>query len=104
MTIGVQSHGRHNQTETRPRIALDCVGLSLSDDLDVALIFSQDQDMSEVVDEIKKIARLEKRWIKVACAFPLSATASNRRGINGADWVPFGEDLYNRCLDPRDYR
>lgn len=86
------------------RIALDCVGLALSNDLDVAVIFSQDQDMSEVVDEIKKIARLQKRWIKVACAFPLSATASNARGINGAEWVPFDEALYNKCLDPRDYR
>ena len=70
------------------RIALDCVGLALSNDLDVAVIFSQDQDMSEVVDEIKKIARLQKRWIKVACAFPLSPTASNRRGINGSDSGP----------------
>jgi hypothetical protein len=81
-----------------------CVSLSLSNDLDVAVIFSQDQDMSEVVDEIKKIARLQKRWIKVACAFPLSPTASNRRGINGSDWIPFGKELYDRCIDPRDYR
>jgi hypothetical protein len=86
------------------RIALDCVSLSLSNDLDVAVIFSQDQDMSEVVDEIKKIARLQKRWIKVACAFPLSATASNRRGINGAEWVSFDQALYEKCVDPRNYR
>ncbi len=86
------------------RIALDCVGLSLNNDLDVAVIFSQDQDMSEVVDEIKKISRIQKRWIKVACPFPLSATASNKRGINGAQWIPFDQMLYNRCVDPRDYR
>jgi uncharacterized LabA/DUF88 family protein len=86
------------------RIALDCVSLALSNDLDVAVIFSQDQDMSEVVDEIKKIARLQKRWIKVACAFPISATVSNTRGINGSEWIPFDRDLYNSCIDPRDYR
>lgn len=86
------------------RIALDCVSLASSNDLDVAVIFSQDQDMSEVVDEIKKIARLQKRWIKVACAFPISPTADNRRGINGADWIPFDSTLYNSCIDPRDYR
>jgi uncharacterized LabA/DUF88 family protein len=86
------------------RIALDCVSLSLSNDLDVAVIFSQDQDMSEVVDEIKKIARLQKRWIKAACAYPLSPTASNRRGINGSEWVSFDKALYDRCTDPHDYR
>ena len=37
------------------RIALDCVSLSLSNDLDVAVIFSQDQDMSEVVDEVRPV-------------------------------------------------
>jgi hypothetical protein len=59
---------------------------------------------SEVVDEIKKIARVQKRWIKVACAFPVSPTASNRRGINGAQWIPFDQALYDRCIDPHDYR
>jgi uncharacterized LabA/DUF88 family protein len=86
------------------RIALDCVSLALSDDLDVAVIFSQDQDMSEVVDEIKKIARLQRRWIKVACAYPTSPTASNRRGINGSEWIQFDEAVYRTCIDARDYR
>jgi uncharacterized LabA/DUF88 family protein len=86
------------------RIALDAVSATISNDLDVALIFSQDQDMSEVVDEIKKISRLQKRWIKVACPFPMSPSASNRRGINGAEWLPFDDAVYNSCLDPRDYR
>jgi hypothetical protein len=80
------------------------VGLALSNDLDVAVIFSQDQDMSEVVDEIKKIARLQERWIKAACAFPLSSSASNRRGINGSEWIPFDKALYDGNIDPRDYR
>jgi uncharacterized LabA/DUF88 family protein len=86
------------------RIALDCVSLSLSNDLDVAVIFSQDQDMSEVVDEIKKIARLQNRWIKVACPFPSSSTASNPCGINGSDWIPFDKSFYDTCIDKRDYR
>lgn len=86
------------------RIALDVVSNAISNDLDVAAIFSQDQDMSEVVDEIKKIARIQKRWIQVACPYPSSDTASNMRGINGAKWVPFDAELYKRCIDPRDYR
>jgi len=55
---------------------------------DVALIFSQDQDLSEVASEIRTIAREQNRWIKVACAFPLSPTTWNRRGIEKADWIP----------------
>jgi uncharacterized LabA/DUF88 family protein len=86
------------------RIALDCVSIALTDDLDVALIFSQDQDMSEVVDEIKKIARHQNRWIKVACAFPDSPTASNKRGINGSEWIRFDRVLYEKCIDKHDYR
>lgn len=86
------------------RIALDCVGLALADQFDVGLIFSQDQDMSEVVDEIKKIARQQGRWIQIACAYPVSPTASNSRGINGAEWIGIDRDMYSKCVDPRDYR
>ena len=86
------------------RLALDCVSLALSGDYDVALIFSQDQDLSEVVDEIKKISHLQRRWIRVACAFPNSPTASNTRGINGSDWIGIDRTLYESCIDPRDYR
>lgn len=86
------------------RLALDCVSLALSHDFDVGLIFSQDQDMSELVDEIKKIARQQNRWIQIACAFPVSPTARNTRGINGAEWIEIDRALYARCIDPRDYR
>jgi hypothetical protein len=30
--------------------------------------------------------------------FPLSDTASNRRGINGTHWISFDEDLYKNAL------
>ena len=60
--------------------------------------------MSEVVDEIKKISKFQNRWIKVACAFPISPTASNKRGINGSEWVSFDRALYETCIDTHDYR
>jgi len=71
---------------------------------DIALLFSQDQDLSEVASEIRTIAREQNRWIKVACAFPLIPTNRNRRGIEKADWVPIDRAIYDRCLDRRDYR
>jgi uncharacterized LabA/DUF88 family protein len=86
------------------RIALDVIGLANRGAYDVAVIFSQDQDLSEVADEIRQISKRESRWIKLACSYPLSPTSQNRRGINNTDWVPIDRTMYNSCIDTRDYR
>lgn len=86
------------------RIALDVVRLARKGTYDVALIFSQDQDLSEVADEVKAISMEQQRWIRVACAFPVSPTCQNKRGINGTEWVRFDRATYDQCLDPTDYR
>jgi len=69
------------------RIALDIVRLARANEYDVALIFSQDQDLSEVADEIRSIASDQGRWITIASAYPNSPTSTNRRGINTTDWI-----------------
>jgi hypothetical protein len=71
---------------------------------DVALLFSQDQDLSELCAEIRVIAREQNRWIKIASAFPVSPAATNRRGIPNSDWVKIDRATYDACLDARDYR
>ena len=86
------------------RIALDTVRLVLDDACDVVLIFSQDQDLSEVADEVRAIARRQDRWVKIASAFPVSPTYANRRGINKTDWIRIDKKTYDGCLDLRDYR
>jgi uncharacterized LabA/DUF88 family protein len=86
------------------RIALDVVRLAHKSVYDVALILSQDQDLSEVAEEVRVLAHEQNRWIKVACAFPFSPTTRNRRGINGADWIKIDRATYDACLDTRDYR
>lgn len=86
------------------RIALDIVRYALDDRYDVALIFSQDQDLSEAVDDVKKIAKLNDRWIRLACAFPVSPTVPKARGINGTDWIRIDRATYDACIDPNDYR
>lgn len=86
------------------RIALDVIRLAHRGDYDVALILSQDQDLSEVAAEIRTIAREQSRWIKIACAYPLSPNTRNRRGIDRTDWIPIDHATYDRCLDRRDYR
>ena len=86
------------------RIAIELIRYAFSEEYDVGLIFSQDQDFSEAVGEIKRIAEKQKRWVKVASAFPVSATCRNRRGINGTDWIPIERELYDQCRDETDYR
>ncbi len=86
------------------RIALDIVRLARANDYDVALIFSQDQDLSEVADEIRAIAADQRRWMKIASAYPNSPTSTNGRGINKTDWLRLDRATYDLALDPRDYR
>lgn len=92
-------HGQEKGIDVR--IALDIVGLALRDEYDVAVIFSQDNDFSEVADEIKWIIRDKDRWIKLACAFPCTGHAY---GIRGTDWIRIDENTYDACIDPVDYR
>jgi uncharacterized LabA/DUF88 family protein len=86
------------------RIALDIVRMAREKLYDVALVFSQDQDLSEVADEVRNISKEQGRWIKVVCAYPVSPAYDNRRGINGTDWCKIDRAVYDRCLDPNDYR
>lgn len=86
------------------RLALDVVAAARDNTYDVALIFSQDQDLSEVADEVRSISRQQNRWIKLACAFPISPTYNNTRGVNKTEWVRIDRITYDACLDTRDYR
>jgi len=86
------------------RVALDIVRMARQKLYDVALLFSQDQDLSEVADEVRHISEEQDRWIKIACAYPTSPTYDNRRGIERTDWVKIDRVLYDKCFDPNDYR
>jgi hypothetical protein len=86
------------------RLALDVVRMARENQYDVGLIFSQDQDLSEVADEVRSISVSQDRWIKLACAFPVSPTYTNTRGIHGTEWIKIDRSMYNNCLDPNDYR
>jgi len=86
------------------RIALDMVHAARSGDYDVLLVFSQDQDLSEVATEVRSIAAERKRWLKMASAFPRSPTYTNKRGVDKTDWIPIQRSLYDQCIDKTDYR
>ncbi len=86
------------------RLALDAVRMAHRREYDVALVLSQDQDLSEVAEEIRSIALEQARWIKMASAFPTSPSAPNRRGIDKTDWIRIDRTTYDACLDRRDFR
>lgn len=87
------------------RIAIDIITLAIKKRYDVALIFSQDQDLSEAAHEIRNITKENDQWIKLASAFPKNTFKKHlNRGINKTDWLPFEKSLYDTCIDPRDYR
>jgi uncharacterized LabA/DUF88 family protein len=124
-TRGIKTFSRHlkyrNQTVRLPggasttvlvgqekgidvRLALDVVRFARENRYDVGVIFSQDQDLSEVATEVRNIGRDQNRWIKLACAYPISPTTLNKRGISGTDWIQIDRTNYDTCLDPNNYR
>lgn len=86
------------------RIALDVLRMAYRGEYDVAVLFSQDQDFSEVAKEIREVSQHQTRWIKIACAYPFNPTRRDRRGIAGTDWIRIDRATYDQCLDRRDYR
>ena len=86
------------------RIALDVVHAVREASCDVILVFSQDQDFSEVAKEVRLIAKQQERWVKIATAFPNSPTCRNHRGVSGTDWIKITKSDYDVCIDLRDYR
>ena len=86
------------------RLGLDVVRMARNGELDVAVIFSQDQDLAEVVLEIRDIARSKGQWLKIISVFPHGPGATSDRGIDRTDWFRMDREFYDACIDPRDYR
>jgi len=86
------------------RLALDVIRLAHKREYDVAVIFSRDQDLSEVADEVREIAIDQNRWIRMASAFPYSPAVKAFRGINKTQWIKIERAAYEACIDKRDYR
>ena len=86
------------------RIAIDLVTLAYRREYDVAVVFSQDQDLSEVAIELRRISREQGRWIQMVSAFPYDPADRSCRGIDKTTWFRIDQELYNTCIDPYDYR
>lgn len=80
------------------------VRIALDQEYDVGVIFSQDQDLSDVAMDVRAIAKSQGRWIKLASAYPVGPGTYFRRGIDKTDWIEIDAATYQACLDPRDHR
>jgi uncharacterized LabA/DUF88 family protein len=81
------------------RLGLDVLRLARHGEFEVALIFSQDGDLAEVVQEIGALRQEMGKWLVVDCAFPAGAGS----GIAGAQRLDFDKALYDGCIDPANY-
>lgn len=86
------------------RIVVDVLATARRKEWDVAVIFSQDQDLAEMVPEVMEIGKEQGRDLLVCCAFPSSPHATAKRGIERTMWFRIDKPLYDQCLDPTDYR
>ena len=86
------------------RLALDVIREVSEDICNIAVIFSQDQDFSEVAKDVRSIAEREKRWIKIVSAFPFNSGCEKTRGIDKTDWLKIDKKTYDKCIDTKDYR
>ena len=108
-SVGLPDGSSHKITVGREkgidlRLGLDVVRMARLGELEVAVIFSQDQDFVEVAEEVRNIAKAENRWLKVVSAFPYGSKTSANRGVDRTDWFKMDKAFYDACLDPRDYR
>jgi len=86
------------------RLALDLVSCARQGQFNIAVVYSQDQDLCEVVEEVRQISIETNRWIKVVSAFPDGPNATSHRGIDRTEWFRIDQQTYGACIDPHDYR
>jgi uncharacterized LabA/DUF88 family protein len=85
------------------KLGLDLVRSARNNEFDAGIIFSQDGDLVEAVEEVHGIAREQKRWIQLECAHPVAAGVDSRP-IKRTIPRQMTKALYDACLDATDYR
>ena len=99
----VNYSGRQGQEKgVDVRIALDSIQLILDEICDTLIIFSTDQDFRQIKPTALNVAARVNTRVRMKSAFPRT-DGYLVRGIDGTDWIPFGQVTYAQCLDPRDY-
>jgi uncharacterized LabA/DUF88 family protein len=83
------------------RIGLDVVRAVADDRCDIVILFSQDTDLREAIDEAKFMLAREKmltgqgRFVHFFCVFPRSVEGKSHHGVPGMTWIGlYPEEFY----------
>ena len=79
------------------RLALDLIRLAHDRRMDVALLFSQDNDFLEVANEVYELNSRADHFLRFASAYPSSKHYKNRRGIHRKRWIQFDRADWDSC-------
>ena len=85
------------------RIGLDALALAIEQTCDELIIFSTDQDFTELNRHVRRVADQQSRQIRLVSAFPV-APGVRIRGIRGFKQHRIPRNIYDQCIDPTDYR
>lgn len=80
-------------------IGLELVRLANEQAFDAAIVFSQDGDLVEAVQEVRRIGREQNRWLQVECAYPV-ALGVESWPIYGTVRRQITKLVYDACIDP----
>ena len=85
-------------------LAIDLIQATYESRYEAALIVSQDSDFGPAVRLAKLIAKGQGRMLSFESHFPVGPGSRSRRGVPGTTWRPIDKEVYDACLDIRDYR
>lgn len=85
-------------------IAVDLIRFTYEKSYDVALVISQDWDFGPAIKLAKQIAKDQNRNLQFESYFPYGLGSASDRGIPGTVWNKIDQNLYDSCIDQRDYR
>lgn len=85
------------------RIGLDAFRLVVREMCDTIIIFSRDQDFTEVKDYVNEFAAEQNRAVRLVSAFPVTKSGP-RYGIRGFQSFRISKAMYDACIDHWDYR
>jgi uncharacterized LabA/DUF88 family protein len=93
-----------NEKQTDVSIAVDLLSMAYENAYDVAVLFSQDSDLTPAVLQVFKTAKQCRRDVFIASAFPSKTTEGRQYGVPHSFWIHIDEQVYRQCEDRRDYR
>ena len=85
-------------------LAIDLIQATYESRYETAIIVSQDSDFGPAVRLAKQIAKGQGRMLTFESWYPVGPGSRSRRGVPGTTWRPIDKEVYDACLDLRDYR